>query len=458
MRPALRRNLSVAALIAALVGAGVLGTLTYDAYQRREAMQQSQVARAPAPEPSAEAEAVPAAPPGTEVVPPEEAETDRGPSSASPSGPTLSFGRAAGLHLTPDPLKLNSSAAVVVDQDSGEVLVQKNAQFVLPIASLTKLLTSLVVLEANQPMDEVLTITEEDVDNERHSRSRLRVGTTLTRQEALRLALMSSENRAAHALGRSYPGGLERMVAAMNAKARQLGMVNSSFVDPTGLSNANKSTARDVAILVKAAARNPLIAEFSTTPQHLANLGGRNMQYLNSNRLVRKKDSGWNIALQKTGYIVEAGRCLTMVSEVAGRHLVMVLLDAESNGARTGDAEKLRRWAVAQWGGPEAVAALDAEKKPIRQVAAVKKARSEIRTTASDKKAGKKTTVRRKDAPRKTATASKKPAAKQDVAAADKKKPAARQVATAKPAKKEAAKKEGRVRQSFAAGKDPDKS
>jgi len=456
MRPSLRRNLSVAGLIAALVGAGLLGTLTYDAYQRREATRQPQVATAPAPaapDASAEGEAVPAPPPGTEVVPPEETETDRGPSSASPVGPTLSFGRAAGLHLTPDPLKLNSSAAVVVDQDSGEVLVQKNAQYVLPIASLTKLLTGLVVLEAKQPMDEVLTITEDDVDNQRHSRSRLRVGTMLTRQEALRLALMSSENRAAHALGRSYPGGLERMVAAMNAKALQLGMKNSSFVDPTGLSNANKSTARDVALLVKAAARNPLIAEFSTTPQHLASLGGRSIQYLNSNRLVRKKGSSWDIALQKTGYIVEAGRCLTMVTEVAGRNLVMVLLDAESNGTRMGDAEKLRRWGVAQWGGPAAVAALEAENKPIRKVAAVKKkSGDEGRKTASAKSKSSKTAARSKDATRKkTAVAARK----------DKEKAAAKKdVAEAKPATKDAGKKKeagSRVRQTFAADTSTDK-
>lgn len=456
MRPSLRRNLSVAALIAALLGAGVLGTLTYDAYQRREAQRQSQVAVAPPPAP--QAEAVPAPPPGTEVVPPEEAETDRGPSSASPAGPTLSFGRAAGLHLSPDPLKLNSSAAAVVDLDSGEVLVQKNAQFVLPIASLTKLLSSLVVLEANQPMDEVLTITPEDVDNERHSRSRLRVGTTLTRQEALRLALMSSENRAAHALGRSYPGGMERMVAAMNAKARQLGMADSSFVDPTGLSNANKATARDVVLLVRAAARNPLIAEFSTTPRHLASLGGRNMQYLNSNRLVRREGSSWDIALQKTGYIVEAGRCLTMATEVAGRQLVMVLLDAESNSARMSDAEKLRRWAVAQWGGPEAVAELEAEKKPIRRVSAVKKAKAETRKKTGEK-AGK-TVVRRKDASKKTAAAGKKAEAKQETTTARNKSTTKRDVATAQPAKKDSGKKQAktRVRQTFAAGNETKQS
>jgi serine-type D-Ala-D-Ala endopeptidase (penicillin-binding protein 7) len=438
MRSSNKRKFSLPILVASLVAIGVMAPLTYKAWQQREAGQQSAtvaVAPAPgsAPAPAApEAETLPPAPPGTEVVPPEESETDRGAASASPAGPTLSFGRAAGLHLTPDPLRLNSSAALVIDRASGEVLVHKNDQAVLPIASLTKLMTSLVVLEANQPMDEVLTIAEEDVDNERHSRSRLRVGTKLTRQEALRLALMSSENRAAHALGRSYPGGLEKMVAAMNAKAQQLGMKNSAFVDPTGLSNANKATARDVALLVRAAAQNPLVAQFSTTPQHLADLGGRTLQYINSNRLVRNEKSGWDIALQKTGYIVEAGRCLTMVADVAGREVIMVLLDAESNGARMADARRLRRWAVAQWGGPAAVAALDAERAAPRKVAAAKrKDGGEKRkvTSAKKKPAEKKTDVARKSGSKETTRAAKAGAAKDD-----------------------------RVRQTFAAGKDDSKS
>jgi serine-type D-Ala-D-Ala endopeptidase (penicillin-binding protein 7) len=469
MRSSTKKNLSLAAMLAALFAAGFLGTLTYDAYQRREAaMRQDQVATAPAPGAAAEPEAaLPAPPPGTEVVPPEEAESDRGPASASPSGPTLSFGRAQGLHLTPDPLKLNSSAALVVDQASGEVLVRKNDLAVLPIASLTKLMTSLVVLEANQPMDEMLTITEEDVDNERHSRSRLRVGTTLTRQEALQLALMSSENRAAHALARSYPGGLAPMVAAMNAKAQQLGMKNSSFVDPTGLSNANKSTARDLAVLVRTAAQNPTIASFSTTPQHVASLGGKSMQYINSNRLVRNQKAGWDIALQKTGYIVEAGRCLTMVTEVAGRHLIMVLLDSESNGTRLGDAEKLRRFAVAQIGGPAALAALDAEKAASRKVAA-RKERNETRQAASEKKQKKvvarkdddddkkKTAVARKDDDdkKKSTVARNKEGGKKTVVAArkDGDKDSVKKAST-KPERK----KDGRVKQTFAAGKESTK-
>lgn len=307
------------------------------------------------------------------MVPAEESETDHGPAAASPAGPTLSFARAAGLNRTPDPLRLNSSAALLVDQNTGEVLVKKNDQAVLPIASLTKMMTALLVAEARQPMDDVLTITEEDVDTERHSRSRLKVGTTLTREEALHLALMSSENRAAHALGRSYPGGLQKLVEAMNARAKALGMQNTTYVDPTGLSNRNQSTARDLAVLVGAAAKNPVLADFSTTPTHLATLGKRTLQYRNSNRLVRSDSGRWEIGFQKTGYIVEAGRCLTMLTKLGGHDLIMVLLDADNNNARLADAERMRRWVVAQRGLPDTFArAKPAAAEPERKLAAKK--------------------------------------------------------------------------------------
>lgn len=446
-QPKKRNRFGLAALLLALAAAGALIPL---AYRKGEQVRQESavaVAVAPSPAPAAPANVGPADPalaapptdavppaPGALQVPPEESETDRSPNAASPGGPVLSFGRAQGLHKTPDPLRLNSSAALVVDRASGEVLVQKNAQAVLPIASLTKLMTSLVVLEAKQPMDEVLTITEEDVDNQRHSRSRLKVGSQLTRSEALHLALMSSENRAAHALGRTYPGGLERLVATMNARAQQLGMRSTSFVDPTGLSNANRSSARDVALLVRTAAQNPLIAEFSTTRQHVADLGDRSLQYINSNRLVRSEKAGWDIALQKTGYIVEAGRCLTMVTEVAGRELIMVLLDADSNGARLSDAERLRRWAVAQWGGPEAVAALKAETSKPRKVASARKSAPAGKNGTAV--AAKKT----RNASKGTAVAQKKEKEKADSRTA-----AGKQT-------------DGRVRQSFAAAKDGNKS
>ena len=438
MRTSTKRNLSLAALIAALVAAGSLFPL---AYKNRNAQpQDTTVAAVPAtPAPAPEA-AVPAPPPGTEVVPPEESETDRGSNATAPSGPTLSFGRAAGLHHTPDPLKLNSSAALLVNQDTGEVLARKNDQVVLPMASLTKLMTALVVVEANQPMDEMLTITGDDVDNERHSRSRLKVGSTLTRREALHLALMSSENRAAHALGRAYPGGLEKMVEAMNTRARALGMKNTTYVDPTGLSNRNQSTARDIAVLVGAMGKNEMLAEFSTTPSHVASLGSRTLQYINSNRLVRNQKAGWDIELQKTGYIVEAGRCLTMLTKVGDHKMIMVLLDAETNGARVQDAERMRRYVVAQYNLPEP-AVMQARSEPAPKVAsAAKKAR--------DKAEGRKTVVAKKEGRSKAKgpqVASKKPAGKTTVAAAK------------RPAKADDDKK-GRVRQTFAAGKSEQKS
>jgi serine-type D-Ala-D-Ala endopeptidase (penicillin-binding protein 7) len=346
------RNPRLALLVAALVAAGSLLPMAY--YHREADRAASQVAVAPTSAASASTAEppLPPVPPGAEQVPPEESE----PEHAATPGPTESFARAAGLNRTPDPLRLSASAALLLDADTGEVLVHKNDQAVLPIASVTKLMTTLLVIEAKQPMDEVLTITSDDVDTLRHSRSRLRPGTTLTREEALHLALMSSENRAAHALGRYYPGGLPKMVEAMNAKAKQLGMKDTTYVDPTGLSNKNQSTARDLALLVRTAAQNPLMRTFSTTPSHVANLGGHTLQYINSDRLVRNTRAGWDIDLQKTGYIVEAGHCLTLATRVAGHNLIMVLLDSGSNGTRVADAERLRHWALVQWGAPDVYA------------------------------------------------------------------------------------------------------
>jgi len=408
MRSTRTAKFRLAGLLVALLAAGTL--LAVVQRQRHAPPPPAQVAQAPAAAPE-EAQPAEPAPPGTEVVPPEESETDHGAAAASPSGPAMSFARAAGLHQTPDPLRLNSSVALLVDQDSGEVLVHKNDQAVLPIASLTKLMTTLLVLEAKQPMDEMLTITADDVDTERHSRSRLRPGTTLSREEALRLALMSSENRAAHALARAYPGGLPKLVEAMNAKAKQLGMKDTTYLDPTGLSNRNQSTARDLALLVREAERNPLMREFSTTPAHLATLNGRTLQYVNSNRLVRSSRGGWDIALQKTGYIVEAGRCLTMVVKEAGHSMIMVLLDADSNGARVGDAERMRRYALAQWGVPEPSVAKARDPAPERKVASAHRKASEAKDTkvAARKKASdgkRKTVVAQKEGPRKKSAGS----------------------------------------------------
>ncbi|WP_317922001.1 MULTISPECIES: D-alanyl-D-alanine endopeptidase [unclassified Cupriavidus] len=258
----------------------------------------------------------------------------------TPAKPSL--GEAMGLRDTEDALALRSSVALVMDQGSNEVLFQKNASAVLPIASITKLMTALVVMDARLPMDEVLTISEEDRDTEKHSSSRLRFGTQLTRQELLLLALMSSENRAASALGRNYPGGLPSFVQAMNRKARELGMNDSHFVDSSGLSSSNVSSAMDLVRMVNAAYRNPTIREFSTQTEHEVNVLGRTQHYVSTNRLVR--GGNWEIGLQKTGFISEAGQCLVMQARVQGRNVVMVFLDSAGKLSRFADANRVKDW------------------------------------------------------------------------------------------------------------------
>lgn len=253
-----------------------------------------------------------------------------------------SVGELVGLRRTEDPLDLRSSVALVVDQDTQEVLLNKNSQAVLPIASLTKLMTSVVVLESGAPLDEILSITQDDVDMEKGSGSRLAVGTRLTREEMLHLALMASENRAAHALGRHHPGGMAAFVSAMNAKAALLGMGDTRYVEPTGLSSRNQSSARDLAALVGVAYEHPLIRELSTSHEYSVAVGRRTLQYRNTNRLVQ--NPSWDIGLQKTGYIVEAGRCLVMQAQLAGRKLIMVFLDSTGKYSRLGDAERVRHW------------------------------------------------------------------------------------------------------------------
>ena len=318
-------------------------------------------APAPARSPSAAAASGPADEPGVSAPGPAAASQtvalgpDMEVAPAAEQGPLLpflereSFGHRAGLHKVKADLKLSASAALVIDQGTGQVLLRKNGESVLPIASLTKLMTGLVIAEARLPMDETLTITEDDVDGERRSRSRLRVGTSLTRSEALQLALMSSENRAAHALGRTFPAGLPAFVLAMNRKAAALGMKSTTYVDPTGLATGNQSSAHDLALLAAAAARHKLLAEYSTTAQHLLPVAnGRTLVYNNSNRLV--KSPNWEILLQKTGYIVEAGWCMLLDTRIGEHKLVVVLLDAGGAGSRIGDAERIRHWAAAQLG------------------------------------------------------------------------------------------------------------
>jgi D-alanyl-D-alanine endopeptidase (penicillin-binding protein 7) len=253
-----------------------------------------------------------------------------------------SFGQLSGLHDAADALELKSGVALILDQDTDEVLFSKNAQAVLPIASLTKLMTAVVVTEANLPLDELITITDDDIDTEKGSRSRLKIGTTLARGDMLHLALMSSENRAAHALGRTFPGGLAVFVAEMNHKARELGMKDTRYVEPTGLSSNNQSSARDLATLVKAAHEHQIIRELSTSHEYEVEVGNRQVQFRNTNGLVKSPE--WEIGLQKTGYISEAGRCLVMQAKMAGRHLIMVFLDSAGKYSRIGDAERVRRW------------------------------------------------------------------------------------------------------------------
>ena len=259
---------------------------------------------------------------------------------AAPAIP--SFGQKAGLHATGDMLDLKSSVAYVIDQDTHEVLLSKNDQAVLPIASITKLMTGVIISEAKLPMDESITITQDDVDTEKGSSSRLRVGATLTRGELLHLALMASENRAAHALGRTYPGGLPTFVGLMNAKAAQLGMRDTRYVEPTGLSSQNQSSAKDLATLVGNAYHDATLRELSTSPSHSVEVGNRTLQYNTTNRLV--KNPNWDIGLQKTGYISEAGQCLVMQAKVSGRKLIMVFLDSAGKLSRIADAERVRKW------------------------------------------------------------------------------------------------------------------
>jgi D-alanyl-D-alanine endopeptidase (penicillin-binding protein 7) len=213
----------------------------------------------------------------------------------------------------------------------------------VPIASITKLMTAMVVLDARLPLSEPITISTADMDSIKGTHSRLKVGSRLTREDLLRIALMASENRAAAALSRVYPGGTRAFVAAMNQKARKLGMLHSRFVDGTGLSSDNVSTARDLAAMVKAAYSYPLIREFTTETAYTVELSnGRTLQYRNSNRLVRNPD--WEIGLSKTGYISEAGRCLVMQVVISATPLIIVLLDSWGRLTRIGDANRIRKW------------------------------------------------------------------------------------------------------------------
>ena len=281
----------------------------------------------------------------------------------------------------PDPgkLKLASANALVYEPGTGRELYQKGADDVTPIASVTKLMTAMVVLDANLPLDEPLSVDIGDFDMLKGSSSRLSMGVELPRREMLRLALMASENRAASTLARHHPGGSEAFVAAMNAKAASLGMTRSHFDDSTGLSPSNVSTARDLAKMVEAAAGYPLIREFSVTPSHVVEVQptGRMLGFNNSNRLVQS--SAWDIQLQKTGYIREAGRCLVMLAQIASKPVVIVLLDSVGKYTRLGDATRVKQWIETGRTMPVAKAAISAASKTRKPASATTRAVSSSR-------------------------------------------------------------------------------
>ena len=247
----------------------------------------------------------------------------------------------AGAKAIRDP-KLKSSSVLVIDQSDSSVLYSRNSDVPMPIASITKLMTALVVLDAKQPLDEPIQITNADRDRPKGGFSRLAVGTTLTRGDLMHLALMSSENRAAHALGNSYPGGVPAMVAAMNAKAAMLGMTGAHFVDPTGLSSQNVASPEDLSKLVIAASHNPRIREYSTDRRYAVKIRKHMVEFRNTDNLVA--NPAWNIIVQKTGYITEAGKCLVMAAVIEGRSVVIVLLDSFGKYTRVADAKRIKTW------------------------------------------------------------------------------------------------------------------
>ncbi|WP_233881316.1 D-alanyl-D-alanine endopeptidase [Paraburkholderia flagellata] len=257
-----------------------------------------------------------------------------------PRQPTV--GQAFGLHETPDSLMLRSGVAYVVDQNTLEPLFDKNSHAVVPIASISKLMTAMVVLDSKESLSEQIEVTDEDRDYEKNTGSRLSVGSVLSREDMLHIALMASENRAAAALSRYYPGGRPAFIAAMNAKAKQLGMTDTHFENSTGLTSHNVATARDLVKMVNAAYQYPMIRQFSTDRSYDVFTGKRNLAYNSTNALVR--NASWDIGLQKTGFINEAGECLVMQTTIHNRPVIMVLLDSSGKYSRFADATRVRTW------------------------------------------------------------------------------------------------------------------
>jgi len=329
----MKRNLHTALLFSLVVGLGANGPAL--AAKKKN----------PPPSKTAAKTAVKASPTKTKVAKAPKADklekVAKGKTVQAAAAPTKPARKVA-ADFEPGRLALYSASALVIDQTTGQPVVDKSSNTVTPIASISKLMTAMVMLDAKLDMQEVISIGEEDVDTLKGTRSRLPVGTTMTRETALLLALMSSENRAAHALGRHYPGGLPAFVAAMNQKSRALGMTSTRFEEPTGLSSNNVSTAKDLAKMVAAAAHYPEIRNASTTAEARLDLNGRLQDFHNTNALV--KSSTWEIGVSKTGYISEAGRCLVMQAKVADKPVVIVLLDSNGKMTRVGDAMRIKRW------------------------------------------------------------------------------------------------------------------
>ena len=237
---------------------------------------------------------------------------------------------------------LRSSSVLVLDESDSSVLYSRHASVAMPIASITKLMTALVVLEANQPLDEPIEVAASDQAIGKGAFSRLSVGTMLTRGDAMHLALMASENRAAHALGSNYPGGIPAVVKAMNEKAASLGMVNTHFVDPTGLSSLNVASPEDLSKLVIAASQNPTIRAYSTDKSYAVRVRHRIVEFRNTDNLVNSPE--WDIIVQKTGYISEAGKCLVLEAVIQGRNVIIVLLDSAGRLTRVADAKRVKSW------------------------------------------------------------------------------------------------------------------
>ena len=308
----------------------------------KKKQQTSKTTKSTTPSASPSKKAAPAgAPQGNRAVTPKNEKTPTGAKAVVPAANhgKSAAGAAAGVVAAAGGLR--SNVVFVLDLNSKAVLYSRNEQVVRPIASITKLMTAVIVVDAKLPMNEVIQITQADVDVVKHSRSRLAVGAKHTRGDLMHLALMSSENRAAHALGRSYPGGMTAFVSAMNAKARELGMVQSTFVDPTGLSSANVSTPRDLVKLLQASASRPSIRFYTTDQQHEVRSAGHPTLFRNTNMLV--SNPSWDIKVSKTGFINEAGQCLVMVARINNRDTAIVLLNAEGKGTRIGDAIKIRQ-------------------------------------------------------------------------------------------------------------------